>query len=1224
MTLVTRLRLPLPISRTFLSARCLAAGLVFIGSAAMGADGIWDVSRTGGPLSWADSLNWVGGTIPGTPGGAVTDKATFNAVAAATIVEIDAGRTIRSLDFGSGTSAYTIGGAGANGGNALTLNATGAMTILAGATSTVTVNAPLILGGAYTFTNNAVTTATTAATAKLNVTGNISNGTAGAATLTLSGSVGTRNASSLATALDQANTISGAISNGTSGGVLSLLLNGTNAGSSQINAWNLTSTTSTYSGATTVNSNSTLYFSNIGNTGDASALGTGLNGTVVIGGYLIYTGAVATTNRTITGAGGNLYNNGTGTLTLTGTVALNAGSAITFRGNNTIEVTGLITGTTARVSKTGGNTLILSNANNSFGGNFNVSAGIVSINSIGNASANSTLGAGTTIFFGQNQVGENVGTLRFTGASGGSSNRNMIINSGTANTVAAKGTAVLENTVAGQTLTMSGTVKANGTTVAAATNFSALTLTGAGNGIMTNVIGGLTGAGLDTTLINLTLTKSGAGTWELRQGNYFYADSVINGGTLLATNTSGSALGTGGVVLSGSGTTLGGTGFVTGSAGKAINIAATTRLMVGNSHGVATGVTSGGYTGAASQFSIGTNADVAITLAGILQFDLFGNDVANTTLAEADRLLVSTTATTMTLGGTISVADVSGTSDWRANGGSGWSAGTWQLINWTGASSAVKNGTFTYSLPTNPLAIGYTWDTSNFLSTGEISVAKIADANIHIWVGATGGSWVNGENWTAGTMPTSANTVIFDNYAGNTSTFIDGDKSVKDILFTGAVNYSIGTGTGGVLYAFGNTLEVQGGTQNINTQLRAATSGDYYIVNNGTLNLASNLMFHRQSGSGNLNIVISGSGTTNAQYFTRRVLAYDVSVVKNGTGTLTLNGGTDNNADSAGGSYITGTFTINGGKVRINDERNLGGDPLAYNAAQLTLNGGTLGAYADVTIDDTNRGVTLGANGGGIDVEGNFTLTMASVVTGAGALNKTGTGTFAMTAANTYTGTTTVSAGTLLANNTTGSATGTGNVQVTGTGTLGGTGIVATAVGNTVSVASGASLMVGATHGVAGTAQDLQLGDSTAGTLTLTGTLKFDLFGAGSSDAFGSISYNTLGTANDLLELNTTGTISLANAIIQIAAPSGAAGWFDGATWKLIDWTNATYSSLDTTGITLGTTTLSGYYLTQSVQADGYYITATVVPEPSRMVLLGVGLAVGILRRRRAVKSEVY
>jgi autotransporter-associated beta strand protein len=86
--------------------------------------------------------------------------------------------------------------------------------------------------------------------------------------------------------------------------------------------------------------------------------------------------------------------------------------------------------------------------------------------------------------------------------------------------------------------------------------------------------------------------------------------------------------------------------------------------------------------------------------------------------------------------------------------------------------------------------------------------------------------------------------------------------------------------------------------------------------------------------------------------------------------------------------------------------------------------------------------LTLDVGGGTVDaVDLAATFTCGQPIQGFGGLTKAGAGTLVLSAANTYGGGTTVSAGMLLVANTTGSGTGTGPVTV-GAATLGGTGII--------------------------------------------------------------------------------------------------------------------------------------------------------------------------------------
>jgi autotransporter-associated beta strand protein len=126
---------------------------------------------------------------------------------------------------------------------------------------------------------------------------------------------------------------------------------------------------------------------------------------------------------------------------------------------------------------------------------------------------------------------------------------------------------------------------------------------------------------------------------------------------------------------------------------------------------------------------------------------------------------------------------------------------------------------------------------------------------------------------------------------------------------------------------------------------------------------------------------------------------------KVGDGVLTLSG---NNSSA---SY-SGKLVIDAGTISVAADTNLGAAPGSAVADQLTLSGGTLQTTATFTLN-TNRGITLSTGGGTINTDASTTLTYGGVITGSTAFTKSGAGILALSGTNTYTGATTVSAGTL-------------------------------------------------------------------------------------------------------------------------------------------------------------------------------------------------------------------
>lgn len=1204
----------------------------------------WNSAQTGAQ-SWGVSGNWTGGIPGATSGSTSQDQATFGTTSAATTIAIDVSRNLKTLLFNGTNTAglYTLGGEGPNAGPALRLSSGGNITMASGTLTTTTINAPLILeapnatsSGSFTINNNATSADADPGTYKLNIAGNISGGTTtGSITLNLGGTIGNRSAN------DSGNNLTGLISNGGAAGGVAVTVSGLGG---QRGAWRISNDGNSYTGNTSVTSG-TLLFTSIANAGTPSALGAGSTLNFSGGSHVKYQGGAASTDRTVvvTSGGSSFYNFGSGVVTFTGPLQLTGGT-LTFRGLQNVIWDGLVSGN-GGLNRTDNTIVFLNNNGNTFTGNVSISDGAFRAATLGDKGVISALGAGSTITLGQNS--NTTGRLEFNGPSGGSSNRDFIFSNGAG---ASSGNGRIDSLVAGQTLALSGTFKNSSSVI---THVSSLNLNGAGNGVLSGVIGGTTADAAAT--IALELTKGGSGIWALSGANNYSRGTLVTAGTLLATNTIGSATGSGSVTTSGT-ATLGGTGFITGGAGSSITIASGTKLMIGNTHQVAAGATgAAGYVGAASNLRLGTNANVAITLAGTLQFDLFTNAGAST-LGQADLLTLGTTASSITLGGTISVVDSTPVH-------SPWTAGRWQLIDWTGIGSATKTGTFTFDFTgAGALPTGYGWVTDTFYTDGVISVAKIA-AN-RTWTGTTpsmvvGGvpvySWANPNNWESGDTPesntdsTTKDVFFFGNSTNSAQiTEINGNKTFRNIYFSGEQNYTINVGTGGgVLYSAGTMFDVQGGSHLLNAQLRptAGNIAAYTINNNGTLVFRSSIMYHRQGATtgSSMDLVFTGTGDTTVSHFQRRSNTYDLNIVKNGAGTLTLDGFTNVAALADGAGYITGTTTVNQGRLRLNDERNLGGDPAAFNAGQLTLNGGIVEAYASFTMDDANRGITFGANGGTFDVETGVTLTVANSITGVGSFTKAGDGRLTLSGTSTHTGTTSVIGGVLDVAST--GFTGTGATTVSYGAQLSGTGTVQ---------ASSFTLLEGAT---------LQAGNVTSGFDTGNGTLTFTPTGAGTfeistnSNVLLSISSATNQSALDpTFGGNAVGSPGYA---AYVASISGAGDHdrlvFNGATgstldfqgrlqvsatgftpqlgqvFNLLDWStlvSANFNGFDVGVNRDGSNDSESQFNLPDISGSGFMwdvsqftstgsIIVVLVPEPGRALLLLLGLLTLFGRRRR-------
>ena len=190
-----------------------------------------------------------------------------------------------------------------------------------------------------------------------------------------------------------------------------------------------------------------------------------------------------------------------------------------------------------------------------------------------------------------------------------------------------------------------------------------------------------------------------------------------------------------------------------------------------------------------------------------------------------------------------------------------------------------------------------------------------------------------------------------------------------------------------------------------------ATDTIQSLSGSGAVELASGITLTTgDSGNDTISGIISGAG----------------ALTKAGSGTLTL----------SGSNTYSGSTTIGSGTIAISSSANLGATPGSADADNIIFNGGTLNTTGTFTLG-SNKGITMTGNGS-INTNSSTTLTYGGIATGSGALTKLGTGVIILSGNNTYTGDTTISAGTFrvsgtLSNNTDVINSGTYDVDATDT-----------------------------------------------------------------------------------------------------------------------------------------------------------------------------------------------
>src|SRR6516165_8252532 len=843
-----------------------------------------------------------------------------------------------------------------------------------------------------------------------------------------------------------------------------------------------------------------------------SALVTTVNATLASGVSTIDTNGLGATWSGVLSGNGGLAKIGAGKLTLSGLNTYSGGTRLDGGtlavGSNTALGTGTLTfasGTTLQAAANGltlANTLTLNGTDT-----IDTQANVMALSgSIGGTGGLAKIGTGTLKASGANTY------------SGATTVTAGTLQAGAANTFSAA-----------SAFTVGAFLDVNGFNQTIGSLAGAGTVTNSGAGAATLTVGGNnTSTTFSGTLQNgasaLGLAKTGTGTLTLSGVNTYRGGTTVNGGTLAVSADNNLGDNSGSLAFGG-----GALQFLSGFiSNRAVTLNSGGGTFDTNGNGpLLTGSISG--PGGLTKVGIGD-----LTLAGASTYSGPTNVLLGTLAAGAINVFSPASAFTVVSGGALNLNGFKQSIGSLAGDGLVGNAGPGPAALTTGG----NNSSTTFS--------GVIFDAPGTMRLTKAGTGTMILSGDNSY---TGGTTISAGTLQLGDGGTSGS--IVGNVANN-GTFAVNRSDVFTfrglISGTGAFQQN---GTGTTIFTANNTYSgattVSTGTLQAGAANTFAPSSAFTVASGAALNLASfNQSIGSLAGAGSVTLgsatLTTGNDNTSTTF--SRTISGAGSLTKIGTGVLTLSGVNT----YSGGTTLAGTLSLANNQALGSGALTTTGSVVDY------ANGVTIANPIIINSNTTQLQVLTG------------TATQAGVISelnGPRPLEKIGAGALILAAANTYTGPTTVSAGTLVVNGSIASSAVTVNSGATlsGTGTVGGLTInsggtfapsnslgTMTVAGN-LAFQSGALYLVQVTPSTASST-------NVTGSAALAGTVQAAFAGGSyvtraytilsAAGGLGGTTFNALTTSNlpasFTASLSYTTTDVILNLTATLAQPSGPSG----------------------------------------------------------------------------------